>query len=88
MTAELESHDIHSRSREGEVGEEIFDLLQSFTDFLMFKQMFLDYKAVSGHTPLLRITALAFASPCTPQEKEGRSLDLGGLVVSSLNCKR
>ena len=36
------------RSRKDEIGEEIFDMLLSFTDFLAFKQMFLDYKAVSS----------------------------------------
>ena len=36
------------RSRKGEVGEEIFDMLLSFTDFLTFKQAMLDYKAVSA----------------------------------------
>lgn len=35
------------RSRKNEVGEEILDLLSSFSDFLTFKQIFLDYKAVS-----------------------------------------
>ena len=35
------------RSRKGEVSEEIFDMLLSFTDFLTFKQAMLDYKAVS-----------------------------------------
>jgi len=36
------------RSRKDEIGEEIFDMLLSFSDFLAFKQMFLDYKAVSS----------------------------------------
>ena len=35
------------RSRQGQIGEEIFDMLTSFTDFLAFKQMMLDYKFVS-----------------------------------------
>lgn len=35
------------RSRKGEVSDEIFDMLLSFTDFLTFKQAMLDYKAVS-----------------------------------------
>ena len=35
------------RSRKEEVGEEILDMLLSFTDFLAFKQTVLDYKAVS-----------------------------------------
>ena len=34
------------RSRRAEVCEEIVDMLHSFSDFLAFKQMFLDYKAV------------------------------------------
>ena len=32
-------------SHKDEIGEEIFDMLLSFSDFLTFKQMFLDYKA-------------------------------------------
>ena len=32
-------------SRRSEVPEEILDMLFTFTDFLLFKQMFLDYKA-------------------------------------------
>ena len=36
------------RSRKGEVSDEIFDMLLSFTDFLTFKQAMLDYKAVSS----------------------------------------
>ena len=35
------------RSRRDEAPEEILDMLFTFTDFLLFKQMFLDYKAVS-----------------------------------------
>jgi len=35
-------------SHKDEIGEEIFDMLLSFSDFLAFKQMFLDYKAVSN----------------------------------------
>lgn len=38
------------RSHKDEIGEEIFDMLLSFSDFLTFKQMFLDYKAVSGQS--------------------------------------
>ncbi len=34
------------RSRRKEVGEEILDLLASFSDFLIFKQTVLEYKAV------------------------------------------
>merc|ERR1719494_1753911 len=33
------------KSRENEIGGDIFEMLYSFTDFLSFKQMFLDYKA-------------------------------------------
>ncbi|XP_003385703.1 PREDICTED: ADP-ribosylation factor-like protein 2-binding protein [Amphimedon queenslandica] len=32
-------------SKKSEIPEEIFEILLSFTDFLTFKQMFLDYKA-------------------------------------------
>jgi hypothetical protein len=35
------------RSRKDQIGGDIFDMLLSFSDFLTFKQMFLDYKAVS-----------------------------------------
>ena len=38
------------RSHKDEIGEEIFDMLLSFSDFLTFKQMFLDYKAVSAQS--------------------------------------
>ena len=37
------------RFRKGEVSDEIFDMLLSFTDFLTFKQAMLDYKAVSKY---------------------------------------
>ena len=33
------------QSRKDQIGGDIFDILLSFSDFLMFKQMFLDYKA-------------------------------------------
>ncbi len=36
----------YPRSRRDEVGEEIIDMLMSFSDFLAFKQTILDYKAV------------------------------------------
>ncbi len=36
-----------TRSRKNEIGDEILDMLQSFTDFLTFKETMLDYKAVS-----------------------------------------
>ena len=35
-------------SRKGEIGEEILDMLLSFSDFLVFKETMLDYRAVSG----------------------------------------
>lgn len=41
------------RSRKGEVSDEIFEMLLSFTDFLTFKQAMLDYKAVSIRILLL-----------------------------------
>ena len=37
---------IHRR-RHDQIGGDILEMLLSFTDFLAFKQMFLDYKAVS-----------------------------------------
>ena len=39
-------------SHKDEIGEEIFDMLLSFSDFLTFKQMFLDYKAEREGTAL------------------------------------
>ena len=38
------------RSKRDQIDLEIFEMLQTLTDFLEFKQMFLNYKAVS---PLL-----------------------------------
>ena len=35
------------RHRQDQIGGDILEMLLSFTDFLAFKQMFLDYKAVS-----------------------------------------
>ena len=35
------------RRRHDQIGGDILEMLLSFTDFLAFKQMFLDYKAVS-----------------------------------------
>ncbi|XP_058502239.1 ADP-ribosylation factor-like protein 2-binding protein isoform X1 [Solea solea] len=45
-----------------ETDGDIFDMLLTFTDFVAFKEMFLEYRA----------------------EKEGRGLDMNGLVVTSL----
>ena len=38
------------RYRREQVPEEIFDILISFTDFLVFKQMFLEFKTVSKNS--------------------------------------
>lgn len=35
------------RQHKDEVPEDIFDMLQTFTDFMAFKEMFLEYRAVS-----------------------------------------
>ncbi|XP_046861869.1 ADP-ribosylation factor-like protein 2-binding protein [Xenia sp. Carnegie-2017] len=51
------------QQRKDQIGGDIFDMLLSFTGFLTFKQMFLDYKV----------------------DKEGKSVDLGGLVITSLS---
>lgn len=51
------------KSRKDEVGEEIMDMLLSFSDFLTFKQTFLDYKAekegLSLHLGGLVVNSLA-----------------------------
>ncbi|KAG8175423.1 hypothetical protein JTE90_021120 [Oedothorax gibbosus] len=44
-------------NKQSELDGDVFDMLVSFTDFLSFKEMFLDYKAAkSGFTPDLSIT--------------------------------
>uniref|UniRef100_A0A5F8GJL4 ADP-ribosylation factor-like protein 2-binding protein n=1 Tax=Monodelphis domestica TaxID=13616 RepID=A0A5F8GJL4_MONDO len=71
-----------------EVAGDIFDMLLTFTDFLAFKEMFLDYRAALEVTivPICRKLALYWGYNMET-EKEGRSLDLSsGLVVTSL-CK-
>lgn len=35
------------RTRQDQIGGDILDMLLSFTDFMAFKEMFLEYKAVS-----------------------------------------
>lgn len=35
------------RNRHDQIGGDILDMLLSFTDFVAFKQMFLEYKSVS-----------------------------------------
>lgn len=37
----------YQRQHKGEVSGDIFDMLLTFTDFMAFKEMFLDYRAVS-----------------------------------------
>ncbi|CAB4008077.1 ADP-ribosylation factor 2-binding [Paramuricea clavata] len=54
------------QSRKDQIGGDIFDMLLSFSDFIMFKQMFLDYKA----------------------DKEGKNVDLGGLIITPLSNER
>ena len=53
------------RSHKDEIGEEIFDMLLSFSDFLTFKQMFLDYKAVSGQSLHCGTVVHEFLRPST-----------------------
>ena len=36
------------RMRRDELDGEVFEILLTFSDFLSFKEMFIDYKAVSG----------------------------------------
>ena len=52
-------------SHKDEIGEEIFDMLLSFSDFLTFKQMFLDYKAVSGQSLHCGVVVWEFLRPST-----------------------
>nr|XP_046149510.1 ADP-ribosylation factor-like protein 2-binding protein isoform X1 [Oncorhynchus gorbuscha] len=60
------------KQHKDEVSGDIFDMLLTFTDFMTFKEMFIDYRA---HPYLLCL-----------QEREGRGLDLSdGLVVKSLS---
>ena len=35
------------RNRQDQIGGDILDMLLSFTDFMAFKEMFLEYKSVS-----------------------------------------
>ena len=55
---ELHNRPIHScvsyfcSSRKDELEGEVFEMLLTFTDFLAFKEMFLDYRAVSGIFPM------------------------------------
>lgn len=66
------------RDRKDQVPEEILDILTSFTDFLTFKQMILDFKAVSSMNAwicLCKFTSF--------KDKEGTGLSLEGLLISS-----
>lgn len=38
---------LHFRERKNELEGEIFEMLLTFSDFMSFKEMFLDFKAVS-----------------------------------------
>lgn len=38
---------LHYRERKDELDGEIFEMLNTFSDFVTFKEMFLDYRAVS-----------------------------------------
>jgi hypothetical protein len=38
------------RTRKDELDGEVFDMLLTFSDFTAFKEMFLDYKAVSNYS--------------------------------------
>lgn len=39
--------DLFNRREKGHLEGEVFDMLLTFTDFMAFKDVFLDYKAVS-----------------------------------------
>ena len=41
------------RNRHDQIGGDILDMLLSFTDFMAFKEMFLEYKSVSTCTGVL-----------------------------------
>lgn len=41
------SESLICRQHKDEIAGDIFDMLLTFTDFLAFKEMFLDYRAVS-----------------------------------------
>jgi len=53
------------RTRRKEVGEEILDLLASFSDFLIFKQTILDYKAVRKTS--LNVVHFKIVECCSPK---------------------
>ncbi|XP_048672574.1 ADP-ribosylation factor-like protein 2-binding protein isoform X1 [Lepidochelys kempii] len=71
-----------------EMAGDIFDMLLTFTDFLAFKEMFLDYRAArpAESTLILAVPSLPTAGKTSAKEKEGRGLDLSsGFVVTSLS---
>lgn len=39
---------VYCRQHKDEISGDIFDMLLTFTDFLAFKEMFLDYRMVCG----------------------------------------
>jgi hypothetical protein len=50
-TGEINVYNIHAlycRTQKNELDGEVFDMLFTFSDFTAFKEMFLDYKAVSN----------------------------------------
>ncbi|XP_037370701.1 ADP-ribosylation factor-like protein 2-binding protein [Talpa occidentalis] len=65
------------RQRKDEVTDDIFDMLLTFTDFLAFKEMFLDYKAEKEGRGLdlstgLVVTPLCKSSPMPNSQQSQR----------------
>jgi len=71
---------------------EVFDVLLRITDFLAFKDMFLDYRAVRTRSIKKKIYAFVFCTCIQKrnvffQMKEGKVKDLScGILITPLKC--
>ncbi|KAI4880838.1 hypothetical protein NFI96_010996 [Prochilodus magdalenae] len=77
------------KQHKDEVSGDIFDMLLTFTDFMAFKEMFIDYRAVGKknqrHIKLCGDHGMGLDKTVL-LEREGRGLDLSnGLMVRSLS---
>jgi len=63
------------RARKDELDGEVFDVLFTFSDFTAFKEMFLDYKAVSNYA---RVTEKFCVQLRTNDNNKVKCIILGG----------
>ncbi|XP_011068276.1 PREDICTED: ADP-ribosylation factor-like protein 2-binding protein isoform X1 [Acromyrmex echinatior] len=78
-------HQLNEKQKQTELEGEVFEVLSTITDFLAFKEMFLDYRAVCKIILIFFHIVYVYITKNSLQMKEGKVADLScGISITSL----